>query len=1773
MLKRIFYTVGLITLIQVNGLYAADYYWVGGSGNWSDITHWVTTSGGTVQHNTIPTASDRVIFDERSFTGPNQIVTVNTPVVFCKDLIWTGVAGRPQFLAPATFVMQIYGSLILDTDMVFNFQGDIVFLADNSGHQIDMAGHTLLRNAVFAGSGGEWNLLTDFQVDSTILLNSGSFRSIGRPVTCELLRVEPTGNLQIDLDTSYVTLTGIPKPRNEWEDPDPVVDIINQPSLTLNASQSTWDFISKDVFFRIQNPGSLRLGSVLFSNTTGKSLLQLNAPDETNLHIEKLIMRNDAALKGPMTFGELQLGEGKNFTFDAGYTYELSKLTAQGTCSAPIQLFSSEPGRAVMLQSDAASVMGSFLSLRDIHGTGGATFTAENSADLGNNVGWTITPKANNKLYWVGGSGNWNDPSNWAVSSGGMGGSCVPTAADDVIFDQNSFPAPGAVVSIDIDNAYCRSMDWTGSTGMPSLSGSFEKNLHVFGSLTFISDMLLSFEGDVFFESNSTDNSITSAGKQFANNVTFDGQGSWLLNDSLNVVRSVFFDKGNLNTNDQVMTFERFISERDTKRSLQLGNSKINIRSADYNYLYWTLNADNLSFDAGTSTIEFFWYGELRHEGTPQLNYHKLITNYGIAVNSFVHKLNHLIDTFEMRGGGYFSSSTQINSWLVFRGAIYEMNQGDTLFVNEIVSPDGCGGMIEFRSNHWLNQAYIDHKVTLTLDRIVVMNMHSVGEGTLTATNSVDLGNSDGWAINQNDGRDLYWVGGTGNWHETEHWSLSSGGPGGECVPTPIDNVFFDENSFLGPNQQVFFDDRTNYCKNLRWQNIPFTTSFSGVNFHLFGSIETSPEVKFDWFYRLMLRSREDNNQIKIGGAGRIDNLEITGSGKFILQDSVQTHHYYQQNGTFHSNGYNVDVQYFTIGGYWETPKTLVMGGSHWKIHGENLPWQGSWSVYGPADFQVDSSLVEFTSPSARIYTDYGLAFNNVLFSATEQQARVEAVYNAKGVFNHLEFRNNGTIIGTHTIDSLIFSPGKSYTLDADYPQEIKEYWEMKGNNCLSIGLASTVSGRQAKVVMNGGVVSADFVQMRDQLAEGSTNFFAGNNSTDIGNSNTGWIFESAEDYIDDGILGKDIVLCENTSFELDGRTYSQGETYLWSTGANTPTIGVNEPGTYWVELNYGDNCSLRDSIILLEPEAFVADLPADTTLCEGDTLLLESTIELLGLQYLWQDGSTQPDFMVNEPGDYKLTLELSGCTTSDSLTVVYTPTPAVDLGEDLLLCPQETTVLDASIPEATAYVWQDGSDSAAFLVATPGNFIATVFNGRCFGSDTVSVAYEVPLDLTLGRDTAICEGDNLILVPSTSAGNKVTYRWYDDSSADTYLAATAGDYWVEATRNGCSERDTVSLWFKPLPRFDLGADTTLCEGEMLMLEANLPEATYLWQDGSTSSTLQVTEPGLFWLQTTLDACVYRDSMSTTYAIFPTDILGEDQTICQGESALLDASLEGATYLWQNGASAAQLQVETEGTYQVIVNLGRCSARDTVNVSVLPLPIFDLGGDIELCAPASQLLEISTTADSYRWQDGSTRSSFTAVESGIFSATAIKDGCSWTDSLRIAIYNPRKPNLGLDTTICEDAGFILRADVDAQLYLWQDGSTGASFEVTSPGEYILSAFEGPCAASDTISIFYRRCTTFKPFIPNAFSPNGDGINDFVRPLMSPDIEVRDYTFRIFDRWGNLVFETNEIDRDWDGTYRGSALPQGVFVYFLYIKYQDDFGEDTAQLTGDILLTR
>ena len=268
---------------------------------------------------------------------------------------------------------------------------------------------------------------------------------------------------------------------------------------------------------------------------------------------------------------------------------------------------SSVVGAQATIQKNTGNVTVNYVSLKDLNATGGALFTANNAVDLGNNTGWIINGASPLNLYWVGGTGNWNYSLHWSFTSGGAGGACLPTAIDNVYFDANSFTAPNQTVTINVINAVCNDMDWTGVTNNPTLTGPSSYPLRIYGSITFVPSMNLSFAGCVYFEATSTGKTITMAGNQFNNNVYFQGIcGGWTFLDPFildGFEDYIYFIHGNLNTNGNELKCSSFYSQSPNTRSLNISNSIITIQNT---YICgWSVSGTNLTLSATGSLIKF----------------------------------------------------------------------------------------------------------------------------------------------------------------------------------------------------------------------------------------------------------------------------------------------------------------------------------------------------------------------------------------------------------------------------------------------------------------------------------------------------------------------------------------------------------------------------------------------------------------------------------------------------------------------------------------------------------------------------------------------------------------------------------------------------------------------------------------------------------------------------------------------------------------------------------------------------------------------------------------------------------------------------------------------------------------------------------------------------------------------------------------------------------------------------------------------------------------
>ena len=348
------------------------------------------------------------------------------------------------------------------------------------------------------------------------------------------------------------------------------------------------------------------------------------------------------------------------------------------------------------------------------------------------------------------------------------------------------------------------------------------------------------------------------------------------------------------------------------------------------------------------------------------------------------------------------------------------------------------------------------------------------------------------------------------------------------------------------------------------------------------------------------------------------------------------------------------------------------------------------------------------------------------------------------------------------------------------------------------------------------------------------------------------------------------------------------------------------------------------------------------------------------------------------------------------------------------------------------------------------------------------------------------------------------------------------------------------------LGSIDLGTDTTICQGNTLTLDMTMANTSYLWQDGSTNSTFVVTQPGTYWLETTNFCGTAIDSISVSYATPPDINLGNDTSICQGETLVLGTACSNCTYFWQNNTTDSICNVTQPGIYWVQASNSCGIMTDSIIVSYSNPPTISLGSDTILCFGETLSLNAFHTNASYLWQDNSSDSTFIVDQPGIYWVTLNSTCGTSTDTIEVT-YETDLPevNLGKDSSICKGSSLTLNLTNNHSTYIWQDSSTNSSYTINQAGAYWVFVTNSCGTTSDSINFTECDCNVF---IPNAFTPDNSSINDLFTPKSVCNFV--EFKLLIFDRWGAIIFETEDENEGWDGTYKGKYCNEGIYVYRL-----------------------
>lgn len=466
----------------------------------------------------------------------------------------------------------------------------------------------------------------------------------------------------------------------------------------------------------------------------------------------------------------------------------------------------------------------------------------------------------------------------------------------------------------------------------------------------------------------------------------------------------------------------------------------------------------------------------------------------------------------------------------------------------------------------------------------------------------------------------------------------------------------------------------------------------------------------------------------------------------------------------------------------------------------------------------------------------------------------------------------------------------------------------------------------------------------------------------------------------------------------------------------------------------------------------------------------------------------------------------------------------------------------------------------------------AVLYNANGCGADTIrKVVHAGPFKVFLGNDTTVCAGDTLGLRMTIPGGNNL----WGNNSRDTVLRVTTpGTYWVRVNIGDCFTSDTITVSFKSWPAFSLGNDTIICSNQVLQLSpnTNLQGISYLWSNGANSPAITVNNAGDYWLsiRDNTYGCQYADSIGVQFKSLPNYSLGNDLSICEGNTVSLNAAVTGATnYLWSTGNTSSDIGVTQSGIYWADVTKDQCTYRDSISVVFKLLPVVNFGKDTTLCEGQALLLDAGNPGSQYQWQNNSTSQSFNVTLPGQYYVSVTKEGCPWADTIKIQYDLKPVFTLGADFGICEGQTTLLQPTVQSSStinFLWQNGSTTSSFQVTQTGIYTLDISNHCGSKRDEVTVSKGVC---KLYVPTAFSPNGDGLNDVFRAEYGENVTA--FALEIFNRWGQRIFNSKTISSGWNGKLNGVIQPGGAYAWL--IKYKTLDGPNEVLLKGTMMLIR
>lgn len=1330
----------------------------------------------------------------------------------------------------------------------------------------------------------------------------------------------------------------------------------------------------------------------------------------------------------------------------------------------------------------------------------------------------SITSVFSETYYWVGGTGSWNNPLHWSVSSGGIGGSTVPGASDDVVFDNHSFSAAHQTVML-TSNASCHSVDFSAIDQQVVFASGSNQTLTVTGSYTLSSLLLNGFKGKTIFAGAGTGNSIRTNGVKIRGDWEFNGSGSWLFADDLltedNV--SILLRKGKLFSNDKQWKIGAFDGNSTQPRTLELGSSEIFVRNT------WDCSHPaGLTLHAGTSHIAFytsvdsnnFRSGGLIYSsvsalaagctpsGTPCANFTINLTADSVTCNGLANGAAHAIivggsgsftydwagaatptgdGTPDVSGLGPGSISIKVtdNNTGLFCFCFITIGEPDLLFDYEIftVSPT-CNGLCNgtsgvgvaggtdpytflWSSGLGTNDTAVN--VCAGTYLVTVTDMHGcTGSTTIVVTEPAVL-DAPGSSSNIScfgacDGNaSVSPTGGTTPYV----YDWTPGAPSGDGTPS-ITN--------LCPGAYACTVTDAQGC----------TASYS--------TTITQPAV-------LTLAMSQTN-----ASCGGVCDGTATGT----VSGGTTPYTYVWSNGSSTVSASTTN----TISGLCAGSYTLQVTDAHGCV-------------------KIDS--VTITEPAVLVANATG---NNVTCNAACNGTALVVVAGGTPGYSFDWTPGNPTGDGSAAISALCPDTYSVTVTDANgctatSTAVITEPSPLDPNpvstNVLCFGACNGTASASPTGGTPGysynwipGNPSGDGTAAISALCPGTYSVIV----TDANNcKDTSVAVTITEPPVLDAGQTFTNVTC-NGACDGTGNSTPTGGTppysYSWSNGASTPGVSGLCPGSYTVTVTDANGCSDQGIIVITQPNLLNVTLNSTSLACNGDcnaTAVATVSGGTASYTFDWLPGSPIGDGTSNVSslcaGSYTVNVvDSHGCPATatisisqpTALTLVSSSSNATCFG----LCNGSAAGIVGGGTPGYAYSWAPGIQTTPSISGQcAGSYTLTVTDANgCQVANTVNINQPTQL---LGNPTVVsdvsCSGvcNGSATSAPTGGTSPYTYNWSPGTPTGDFTPTItnlcAGNYSLLVTdANSCTSSQTVTVNQPAVLSAPITGSTSscnICNGTATVTPAGgTAPYTYLWSNGQTTQTATSLCPNTTYTITVTDAhgCVTTNTVTILQTIIISITTSNTTLSCFGAcDGIATANASGGTvpysYLWVDGTGIVSTnQTATSlcaGSYTVTVSdaVG-CFNTDTVTFVNPPALAITASSTNASCSgtcdgTASVSAAGGTAPYGYSWVPGAyTTSNVSGLCAGTYTVT-VTDASGCFDTLQVVIGEPSvvvdNPVITLANCTFADGAISVSPTGGAGVYSydWSPGApTGdgtASITNLLPGAYSVTITSGACS--------------------------------------------------------------------------------------------------------------